>query len=87
VTVCGQYVETTYVLNSSTNLHGQAGALQVGKSVAKSGQYLPPLSGAGLVQDLFLFWTPPSPQVTEQGPSLVHSVHPPSTVKRDNSFL
>jgi hypothetical protein len=55
VTVCGQYVETTYVLNSSTNLHGQAGALQVGKSVAKSGQYLPPLSGAGLVQDLFLF--------------------------------
>ncbi len=66
---------------------GQAGALQVGKSVAKSGQYLPPLSGAGLVQDLFLFWTPPSPQVTEQGPSLVHSVHPPSTVKRNNSFL
>ena len=58
---------------------GQACILQSSVSVALPSQDAPPLAGAGLEQDLDFVFVPP-PQGAEHSP-VVHSVHPPFTVK------
>ena len=42
-------------------------------------QSIPPHDGAGLVQVLLVFITPPSPHVCEHVPTFVKSLHPPLT--------